>query len=92
MSLLSAQVAAGMLSGAVAAGVFNPTDLVKVRMQSDPDGGRYRSLLGAFRQIVELVQGTGCQSCECHLNVTEFYNFFFNTKVYILLLFYTSHN
>eukprot|EP00667_Euglena_gracilis_P016357 EG_transcript_17106 len=47
-------VAAGMLSGAVAAGVFNPTDLVKVRMQSDPDGGRYRSLLGAFRQIVEL--------------------------------------
>ena len=33
------KVAAGMLSGAIAAGMCNPTDLVKTRMQAGGGGG-----------------------------------------------------
>lgn len=40
-SALLRKVAAGMLSGALAAGICNPTDLVKTRMQVLPGSLRY---------------------------------------------------
>lgn len=45
------KVASGMASGAVSSGLCTPTDLVKVRMQADKDGTRYRGVFSAFREI-----------------------------------------
>ena len=53
------KVAAGMTCGALASAIFTPVDVVKVRMQADAAGTRYKGMLDAFRTIAkeEGVQG-----------------------------------
>eukprot|EP00698_Gefionella_okellyi_P002083 TRINITY_DN11961_c0_g1_i2.p1 TRINITY_DN11961_c0_g1~~TRINITY_DN11961_c0_g1_i2.p1 ORF type:complete len:313 (-),score=49.98 TRINITY_DN11961_c0_g1_i2:227-1165(-) len=50
------KLGAGVISGAVAASLFTPTDVIKVRFQADRSGRgeprRYRSIASAVRQIV----------------------------------------
>lgn len=46
------KILAGGTSGALGASFANPTDLVKVRMQADRSGTRYRGLVDAFTRIV----------------------------------------
>ena len=50
-SAIGAKVAAGMLSGALAAGISNPTDLVKTQMQkgSSARGGPFAVLARVVR-------------------------------------------
>jgi len=45
------KIAAGGLGGAMGAMIANPTDLIKVRMQADRAGTRYRNTLHAFQDI-----------------------------------------
>ena len=47
------KVLAGGTSGAVGIAIANPTELVKIRMQSDKDGSRYKSTIQAFSHIVK---------------------------------------
>ena len=47
---ISAKVLAGAATGAVGSAVFNPIDVVRIRMQG---GSPYTSTLGAFRDIVK---------------------------------------
>lgn len=51
------RIAAGVTTGAIALSVAQPTDLVKIRMQSTK--GRYEGCLHAYRTIVreERVRG-----------------------------------
>mmetsp|Transcript_13697 Transcript_13697/g.43786 ORF Transcript_13697/g.43786 Transcript_13697/m.43786 type:complete len:306 (-) Transcript_13697:383-1300(-) len=49
---LGDKILAGGTSGALGASFANPTDLVKVRMQADRSGTRYRGVLDAFARIV----------------------------------------
>lgn len=42
------RVVAGLLAGVISAGIFNPTDVVKIRLQADKLGTRYTSALNAF--------------------------------------------
>jgi len=46
------KLAAGSSSGAIGSAIANPCDLVKIRMQSDVAGTRYRNVFQAFREIV----------------------------------------
>ena len=50
-SLHGVQVFAGALCGAVAQGVCCPTDVVKIRLQGDAAGTRYRGVGHAFSSI-----------------------------------------
>lgn len=50
---IGAKMFAGIGSGAVASFVFNPCDMIKVRMQADRDGKRYRNIFQAFRSIAQ---------------------------------------
>ena len=43
---------AGCLSGALASGICNPTDVLKIRMQADTSGTLYRGLTHGFTTIV----------------------------------------
>lgn len=47
VSLLD-RIVAGGLSGAIGAGICNPTDLIKVRLQADAAGTRYKGMVDAF--------------------------------------------
>jgi len=44
----------GGSAGAIGIAIANPTDLIKIRMQADKAGTRYRGLMDAFRQIVKV--------------------------------------
>eukprot|EP00696_Hemimastix_kukwesjijk_P003687 gnl/Hemi2/14525_TR4924_c0_g1_i1.p1 gnl/Hemi2/14525_TR4924_c0_g1~~gnl/Hemi2/14525_TR4924_c0_g1_i1.p1 ORF type:complete len:307 (-),score=91.08 gnl/Hemi2/14525_TR4924_c0_g1_i1:168-1058(-) len=45
------KVIAGAAAGAIGSSIANPTDLVKIRMQADKDGSRYKGTLDAFVKI-----------------------------------------
>jgi len=47
------KVLAGGLAGGLGIAIANPTELVKIRMQADKVGTRYRGTLDAFQQIVK---------------------------------------
>jgi len=46
------KIFAGLCSGAVAAALFNPTDVLKIRFQADQTGTRYKSVIGAFKEVI----------------------------------------
>eukprot|EP00127_Corallochytrium_limacisporum_P000653 Clim_evm52s22 gene=Clim_evmTU52s22 len=48
---LHIKMAASAMGGIVGASITNPTDLIKVRMQADINGTRYRNVADAFMQI-----------------------------------------
>ncbi|KYQ89105.1 mitochondrial substrate carrier family protein [Tieghemostelium lacteum] len=50
---LSSKILSGAISGAVGASIANPSDLIKVRLQADHSGTRYRSIMQAFREIID---------------------------------------
>lgn len=53
---LGIKVVAGLASGAIAAAIFNPTDIIKVRMQADrattKQSQKYKSVANAFMTIL----------------------------------------
>eukprot|EP00002_Diphylleia_rotans_P038615 TRINITY_DN8817_c0_g1_i1.p1 TRINITY_DN8817_c0_g1~~TRINITY_DN8817_c0_g1_i1.p1 ORF type:complete len:299 (+),score=63.42 TRINITY_DN8817_c0_g1_i1:57-953(+) len=51
---LIAKILAGGSAGVIGAFIANPTDLVKIRMQADVSGTRYRNTLHAFSSILKL--------------------------------------
>lgn len=44
----------GGSAGAIGIAIANPTDLIKIRMQADKAGTRYRGTVDAFRQIIRV--------------------------------------
>jgi len=56
-SLLT-KILAGMVAGGVAAAVFTPTDLLKVRMQGSSDQ-RYKNIFHAFKTVIKEERITG---------------------------------
>jgi len=68
---ITLRIAAGITTGAIALSIAQPTDLVKVRMQSTK--GRYEGCLHAYRTIVrdEGVRGLWKGSSACTL---QFFN------------------
>jgi Mitochondrial carrier protein len=48
------RILAGLASGAISATIWNPTDVLKVRLQADVDGTRYRSLRHAVATIFKM--------------------------------------
>lgn len=48
---LSSKILSGLTSGAIAAAIFNPTDVLKIRFQADVKGTRYKSLLHGIRTM-----------------------------------------
>eukprot|EP01116_Phalansterium_solitarium_P023756 TRINITY_DN8492_c0_g1_i1.p1 TRINITY_DN8492_c0_g1~~TRINITY_DN8492_c0_g1_i1.p1 ORF type:complete len:310 (+),score=68.78 TRINITY_DN8492_c0_g1_i1:547-1476(+) len=51
-SSLRTKIVAGLASGLIAAAMFNPTDVLKIRLQADVHGTRYPGVWHALRQIV----------------------------------------
>jgi solute carrier family 25 uncoupling protein 27 len=49
---LASKIGAGVVSGGIAAAIFTPTDLLKIRMQGS-SGQKYRGLFHAFRTVVQ---------------------------------------
>mmetsp|Transcript_481 Transcript_481/g.675 ORF Transcript_481/g.675 Transcript_481/m.675 type:complete len:303 (+) Transcript_481:92-1000(+) len=49
---LGVKVMGGLVSGAVAAAIFNPTDVLKIRFQADAAGTRYRGIYHALSDII----------------------------------------
>lgn len=49
---LSVKVVSGLTSGALAAAMFNPTDVLKIRFQADVNGTRYRGVIDAVKTII----------------------------------------
>lgn len=47
------KVLAGGSAGAIGIAIANPTDLIKIRMQADRTGTRYRGTIDAFRSIIK---------------------------------------
>ena len=43
---------AGLFSGAIASGMFNPTDVIKIRMQGDRTGTKYPTLVKTAKSVV----------------------------------------
>ncbi|KNC50201.1 uncharacterized protein AMSG_11970 [Thecamonas trahens ATCC 50062] len=46
------RIVAGGLAGSIGAGIANPTDLIKVRLQADASGTRYKGMIDAAAQII----------------------------------------
>ena len=47
------KLVAGTLAGAISSALCSPTDLLKVRLQADKAGTRYKGLADAFLSIVK---------------------------------------
>eukprot|EP01119_Soliformovum_irregulare_P013246 TRINITY_DN3514_c2_g1_i7.p1 TRINITY_DN3514_c2_g1~~TRINITY_DN3514_c2_g1_i7.p1 ORF type:complete len:111 (+),score=29.55 TRINITY_DN3514_c2_g1_i7:533-865(+) len=51
---LPAKITAGLISGATAAAIFTPTDVLKIRLQADVTGTRYTGLMNALQTIYKM--------------------------------------
>jgi hypothetical protein len=49
---LYSKITSGLISGAISAACFNPTDVLKIRFQADVTGVRYNGILDALNSIV----------------------------------------